>query len=117
AQVLGRGDYLKPEFHPATKRSNSAPNPPGVSASRSSELANAGFDSWTKESYEIATKIASRNGGRIGTPRSGNADCAMVAAAPVLPAGYVVSAGWIADRRMILAGYRLADMLTQLIMP
>jgi hypothetical protein len=29
----------------------------------------------------------------------------------VLPAGYVVSASWIADRRMILAGYRLADLL------
>jgi hypothetical protein len=35
----------------------------------------------------------------------------MVAAAPVLPAGYVVSASWIADRRISLAGYRLADLL------
>ena len=26
-------------------------------------------------------------------------DCAMLAAAPVLPVGYVVSASWIADRR------------------
>ena len=33
------------------------------------------------------------------------------AAAPVLPAGYVVSASRIADRRMILAAYRLADLL------
>ena len=40
-------------------------------------------------------------------------DCTMVAAAPVLPGGYVVSAGRIADRRMILAGYRLADLLTR----
>jgi hypothetical protein len=40
-------------------------------------------------------------------------DCTMVAAAPVLPAGYVVSASRIADRRMILAGYRLADLLTR----
>jgi hypothetical protein len=38
-------------------------------------------------------------------------DCAMVAAAPVLPVGYVASASRIADRRMILAGYRLADLL------
>jgi hypothetical protein len=29
-------------------------------------------------------------------------DCAMVAAAPVLPVGYVVNASRIADRRMIL---------------
>ena len=35
----------------------------------------------------------------------------MVAAAPVLPVGYVVSASRIADRRMILAGYRLAYLL------
>jgi hypothetical protein len=34
-------------------------------------------------------------------------------AAPVLPVGYVVSANRIADRRMILAGYRLADLLTR----
>jgi hypothetical protein len=39
-------------------------------------------------------------------------DCTMVTAAPVLPVGYVVSASRIADRRMILAGYRLADLLT-----
>ena len=64
-----------------------------------------------KESYEIATKIAYRNGGQIGISRAGNKDCTMVAAAPVLPAGYVVSASRIADRRMILAGYRLADFL------
>jgi len=35
----------------------------------------------------------------------------MVAAAPVLPVGYVVSASLITDRRMILSGYRLADLL------
>ena len=32
----------------------------------------------------------------------------------LLPAGYVVNASRIADRRMILAGYRLADLLIQL---
>jgi hypothetical protein len=39
----------------------------------------------------------------------------MVAAAPVLPVGYDVSASRIADRRIILAGYRLADLLTRLL--
>ena len=42
-------------------------------------------------------------------------DCTMMAAAPVLPVGYVVSARRIADRRMILAGYRLADVLTRVL--
>jgi len=41
-------------------------------------------------------------------------DYTMVAAAPVLPAGYVASASRIADRRMILADYRLANVLMQL---
>jgi hypothetical protein len=37
----------------------------------------------------------------------------MVAAVPVLPVGYVISASRIADRRIILAGYRFADLLTR----
>jgi len=37
----------------------------------------------------------------------------MVTTAPVLPAGYVSIAKRIADRRIILAGYRLADLLTR----
>jgi len=82
--------------------------------SKRKELASTGFESWAEESFEIATKIAYRNGGQIGIPRGGNMDCAMVAAAPVLPAGYVVSASRIADRRMILAGYRVADLLMRL---
>jgi hypothetical protein len=68
-----------------------------------------------KESFEIATKIAYRNGGRIGIPKGANLGCAMVAAAPVLPVGYVVSASRIANRRVILAGYRLADVLTRVV--
>ena len=40
-------------------------------------------------------------------------DCAMVAAAPVIPAGYIAIAKRIADRRMILAGYRLETTLTR----
>jgi hypothetical protein len=75
------------------------------------ELGSTSFESWAKESFEIATKIAYRNGGSIGSPRAGNKDCTTAAATPVLPAGYVVSAKRIADRRMILAGYRLADLL------
>jgi hypothetical protein len=79
--------------------------------SQLTELASTDFESWAKESFEIATQIAYRNGGRIGIPKGGNKDCTTVAAAPVLPVGYVVSASRIADRRMILAGYRLAELL------
>jgi hypothetical protein len=81
--------------------------------SQLTELASTNFESWAKESFEIATKIAYRNDGRIGSPRAGNRDCRNVQAAPVLPVGYVVSASRIADRRIILAGYRFADLLTR----
>jgi hypothetical protein len=42
-------------------------------------------------------------------------DCTMVVAVPLLPVGYVASASRIADRRMILAGYRLADLLMRVV--
>jgi hypothetical protein len=79
------------------------------------ELASTDFGSWAKESYEIATKIAYQNGRLTGSPRGGNKDCTMVAAVPVLPVGYVVSARRIAHRRMMLVGYRLANLLTRIL--
>jgi S1/P1 Nuclease len=83
--------------------------------SQLTELASTNFESWAKESFEIATKFAYRNGARIGIPKAGAMDCTMVVSAPVLPVGYVPIARRIADRRIILAGYRLADLLTRLI--
>jgi S1/P1 Nuclease len=83
--------------------------------SQLTELASTNFESWAKESFEIATKIAYRNGGGIGVPRGGNMDCTMAAAAPVLSGGYVVSARRIADRRIVLAGCRLADLLRRVV--
>jgi hypothetical protein len=70
-----------------------------------------------KESFEIATKIAYRNSGRIGIPKAEAIDCVMVAAAPVFRVSYVVSESGIADRRIILAGYRLADLLARSVRP
>jgi hypothetical protein len=64
--------------------------------SQLTELASTSFESWAKESYEIATKIAYRNRQQIGSPKGTNMDCTMVAAAPVLP-GYVAIARRIAD--------------------
>jgi hypothetical protein len=52
--------------------------------SQLTELANTDFEAWAKESFEIATKIAYRNSGRVGIPRGETKDCTMVAAAPVL---------------------------------
>ena len=71
-------------------------NRPGFAREQLTELASTDFESWAKESFKIATKIAYRNDGRIGIPKGGKMDCAMVAAALVLPPGYVVSASRIA---------------------
>jgi len=78
------------------------------------ELASTGFESWAKKSFEIATKFAYLNGRLIGAPRDGNKDCQTVTTVPALPVGYVVNASRIADRRIVLAGYRLADLLIRL---
>jgi hypothetical protein len=39
------------------------------------ELATTDFESWAKESFEIATKFAYRNDGQIGIPKGGVMDC------------------------------------------
>jgi hypothetical protein len=78
---------------PARNEATALRNRQEFQPSQLTELANTDFESWAKESFEIATKIAYRNGGRIGIPRGGNKeDCGMVTAAPVLPVGYVASA-------------------------
>jgi hypothetical protein len=63
--------------------------------SQLTELASTGFESWAKESFEIAAKFAYQNGRLSGSPRGGNKDCTIITAAPVLPAGCVVSASRI----------------------
>jgi hypothetical protein len=94
-----------------TRLRNEAPalrNRQEFQRSQHTELASTDFESWAKESFEIATKIAYRNGGRIGSPRGGNKDCTTVVGGPVLPVGYVVNAKRIADSRGISPG-RPAD--------
>jgi hypothetical protein len=78
------------------------------------ELAATDPEIWAKESYEIATKIGYQNGALRGTPKGKARDCREVSDAAVLPNGYAAIARKIADRRMMLAGYRLADLLQQI---
>jgi hypothetical protein len=79
-----------------------------------SELSVTAAEAWAKESFEIATKIAYQNGALRGTPKGQRKDCREVTDAAVLPNGYANIARKIADRRMMLAGYRLADQLQQI---
>ena len=76
-----------------------------------SELTSMDPETWAKESFEIATKITYQNGTLRGTPKGQVKDCREVSDAAVLPANYAAIARRIADRRMILASYRLAGLL------
>jgi len=69
---------------------------------------------WAKESYKIATKIGYQNGALRRTPKGQQADCREVGNAALVPNGYIAIARKIADRRMMLAGYRLADLLQRI---
>ena len=79
-----------------------------------SELAVTAPEAWVKESFEIATKIAYQNGALRGTPKGKRRDCREVIDAAVLSVGYVQMGRKIADRRLMLLGYRLADLLRQI---
>ena len=79
-----------------------------------SELAVTAPEAWAKESFEIATKIAYQNGALRKTPKGKRRDCREVTDAAVLPTGYAGIARKIEDRRMMVAGYRLADLLQQI---
>ena len=69
-------------------------------------LSDKQIDDWAKpESYELAKKVAYGNGTLTGSPKEESAS--------VLPRDYLNTAKRVAERRAILAGYRLADLLQQ----
>jgi hypothetical protein len=68
-------------------------------------------EAWAKESYEIAVKIAYENGNLRRTPKRQTRDCREVPDANFISRGYPARAKLIADRRVYLAGYRMADLL------
>lgn len=84
------------------------------SRSQLAELGSTSYESWAKESFQVATTIAYRNGAVPGTPKGSAKDCRDVGGVKVLPNGYARTAGRIADRRITMAGYRLADLLRRM---
>jgi hypothetical protein len=78
------------------------------------ELGAGGFQAWVYEGHLIAREIAYQNGAFRGTPKGNRPNCTEVADAAVLPPGYARIAGRISDRRIMLAGYRLADLLRRI---
>jgi hypothetical protein len=75
------------------------------------EFDHSGSEVWAKESYEIGVKIAYENGSLRGTPKEQVNDCRAINAVTYPRNGYAAEARLIANRRMYLGGYRLADLL------
>ncbi len=70
------------------------------------ELQEKKFENWAKlESFKLAKEIAYRNGQVAGSTNPANP--------LVLPEGYIAEAKAVAERRIVLAGYRLSDLLVQ----
>jgi S1/P1 nuclease len=78
------------------------------------ELDQAQPEAWANESYEIGARVAYENGSLRGRPKGSARDCRDVKAVIFLSRGYPGRAKLIADRRIYLAGYRLADLRRRL---
>jgi hypothetical protein len=89
-------------------------NRPEFAKGQLTEVASSDFAAWAKEGYEIATNVAYQNGRLCGTPKGQRKECREGIDATVLPSGYAGIAKRIADRRIVLAGYRLATVLERI---
>lgn len=68
------------------------------------ELAEPKFEAWARaESHVLGVKVAHRDGKLVGGPAEFSA--------PVLPEGYTKEAKAVGERRGVLAGYRIAEVL------
>jgi hypothetical protein len=72
------------------------------------ELQSESFKAWADESYKLARKVAYR-GGKLKGARAANKEQVKNIQAPVLPDDYAAAAAQVSARRMVLAGYRIAD--------
>lgn len=80
-------------------------NRPEMARAKFPQLAEKKFEKWTAESFALARKEAYLSGKlALGADRE---------AAEVLPEGYAKAAKAVAERQMMLAGYRLADLLKE----
>jgi hypothetical protein len=75
------------------------------------ELELTGFASWAEESFGKARTVGYLGGKLQGARRPARGEAPAEAKAPVVPEGYEKAAAAVARRRMVLAGYRLADQL------
>jgi hypothetical protein len=74
------------------------------------------FASWAEESHQYAIGVAYLNGRLRGLPEVPNATTRPAAdEVPMLPESYMLTARELAERRVALAGFRLADQIKALL--
>ncbi len=76
---------------------------PDFAPARLTELVDTDFEQWAKASFKLAKRHAYRDGKVVGSVERNDA--------PVAPADYAKEAKAVAERQMVLAGYRLARVL------
>src|SRR5262245_37845674 len=67
------------------------------------ELLEKDFEKWVKQSFEVAEEFVYRNGDLVGSHDKNDGE--------LLPEDYIDEVKSIGERRIMLAGYRLADVL------
>jgi hypothetical protein len=72
------------------------------------------FKAWADESFDVARKVAYRDGRLPGRRAKGKVNLNEIKA-PLLPEDYAAAATSVARRRMVLAGYRIADQLANVL--
>ena len=70
------------------------------------ELKKMKFDEWAGESVKLAKQVTYRHGKLKGSRNDDEA--------PTLPANYKQSVKPVAERRLVVSGYRLAQLLDRL---
>jgi hypothetical protein len=94
-------------FHSVRNRATSLRLRPEHARQQLPELTETRFEQWAKqESLRLAKEKVYRNGQLKGSTDKDQGE--------VLPADYLPTVKPLAERRMVLAGYRLADVLRQL---
>ncbi len=69
------------------------------------ELGVAGFEDWARESLRLAEEVAYLGGNLAGSPAESSA--------PALPGDYAAGAKKVAERQVVLAGYRMAKVISE----
>ncbi|HYT88376.1 MAG TPA: S1/P1 nuclease [Gemmataceae bacterium] len=76
------------------------------------ELKAVDFKAWADESFELARTVVYKNGQLKGARKGKGGEAVK---APLVPEGYQREAARVAERRMVLAGYRIADQLAPIL--